>query len=257
MDSGGYLFMRKKTMDVFPQDILKLYESSKPNLAVVLDHPLEPLLSRRQRKKRQLKTLENTKYMLNSRISENPELIPVIHGYSSQAVRWCIRALNEIGDFKTYGIGSLVPSVFNAKGIGGIYNVLQIVSYVRKKLPSKRIHVFGIGSTFTMHLMYYIGADSVDTSGWRTKAAFGAIQLPGIGDRYITQRQRNKNYKDLTESDKKTLAKCRCPICSEEGLEKLRTSFNARALHNAWVYQREIESTRMFMAEGTYDVDGL
>jgi len=46
MDSGGFIFMRKKVLDVDPQRILDLYESSKPNLSVVLDHPLEPNLPR-------------------------------------------------------------------------------------------------------------------------------------------------------------------------------------------------------------------
>ncbi len=253
MDSGGFLFMRKKSLGVHPQQILDLYESSKPNLAVVLDHPLEPCLSMSQRKKRQLKTLENTMYMLSSRTSENPLLMPVIHGYSLQTVRWYIRALAKIGDFETYGIGSLVPSVFNAKGIGGIYNVLRIVSYVRKLLPNKKIHVFGIGSTLTMHLMFYVGANSVDSSGWRTKAAFGAIQLPGIGDRYITTRERKKNYRDLSEADKEILAQCRCPVCEKKGLEKLRTSFEDRALHNSWVFQKEIEKIRLLTREEAYE----
>jgi 7-cyano-7-deazaguanine tRNA-ribosyltransferase len=44
----------------------------------------------------------------------------------------------------------------------------------------------------TMNMMYYSGADSVDSSSWRTKAAFGAIQLSGIGDRYYTGNQTQK-----------------------------------------------------------------
>lgn len=253
MDSGGFLFMRQKSLDVHPQKILNLYESCKPDLSVVLDHPLEPGLSKIQKRKRQLKTLENTEYMMKSRTSENPLLMPVIHGYSLQSVRWYLKALDKIGEFGTYGIGSLVPSVFNAKGIGGIYNVLRIVSFVRKLLPEKRIHVFGVGSTLTMHLMFYSGATSVDSSGWRTKAAFGAIQLSGVGDRYITERKRNKNYRDVSDDDIKILAQCRCPVCKEEGLIRLRKNFKDRALHNAWVFQKEIEKTRRLVEEGKYE----
>jgi 7-cyano-7-deazaguanine tRNA-ribosyltransferase len=125
--------------------------------------------------------------------------------------------------------------------------------YVRKLLPNKRIHVFGVGSTLTMHLMFYAGADSVDSSGWRTKAAYGAIQLSGIGDRYITNLERNKKYKDLTRLDAKSLGNCGCPVCTTEGTDKLRSSFKARALHNAWVYQKEIETTRDLVKEGAYE----
>jgi 7-cyano-7-deazaguanine tRNA-ribosyltransferase len=253
MDSGGFLFMKKKSLNVDPQRILELYELGKPDLGVVLDHPLQPNLPSVERKRRQMKSLKNTRDMVTSKRSSNPELIPVIHGHSPQTVSWYIRVLKRISDFETYGIGSLVPSVFNTKGAGGIYNVLKIVSYVKKKVPDKRIHVFGIGSTLTMHLMFYVGADSVDSSGWRTKAAFGAIQLSGVGDRYITPRKRHKIYPNLSSVEKELLAECRCPICRKEGLKELRKSFEARALHNSWVYQKEIEKTRELIKEGEYE----
>jgi len=253
MDSGGFLFMKKKILDVHPQKILELYELSKPNFGVILDHPLEPNLSNAERKKRQLKTLENTWYMVNSRKEHNLELIPVIHGHSIRTISWYIKKLHQINEFKTYGIGSLVPSVFNSKGAGGIYNVAKIVSFIRKRLPTKKIHVFGVGSTLTMHLMFYVGADSVDSSGWRTKAAFGAIQLPGVGDRYITARKRHKIYRDLSENEKEILARCKCPVCKKEGIEKLRTSFEARALHNSWVFQQEVKMARKLTKKGKYE----
>jgi 7-cyano-7-deazaguanine tRNA-ribosyltransferase len=253
MDSGGFLFMREKALDVNPEEVLKLYESSRPDFGVVLDHPLEPNLSRTERRRRRMKTLKNTEFMVDSKKGHNPELIPVIHGHSSQAVSWYMRALGRISDFETYGIGSLVPSVFNTKGAGGIYNVLRIISYVRKKVPDKRIHVFGIGSTLTMHLMFYAGADSVDSSAWRTKAAFGAIQLSGVGDRYITPRERHKIYRNLSPAEKEILAECKCPVCRKEGLEELKRSFKARALHNSWVFQKEIEKTRELIKKDEYE----
>jgi tRNA-guanine family transglycosylase len=254
MDSGGFLFMKEKALNVDPMAILNLFEESKPDSAVVLDHPLEAGLSNYARKKRQLKTLENTRVMiLSKKTPDNPTLIPVVHGHSLHNIRWNIQKIKEISDFEIIGIGSLVPSVFNAKGVGGIYNVIKIVSYVRKLFPTKRIHVFGVGSTLTMHLMYYAGADSIDSSGWRTKAAFGAIQLSMVGDRYITQRVRNKKYKDLTQSEIKGLSHCECPICTTKGLNCLRTSFEARALHNAWVYQKEVEIVRMLIHEDSYE----
>jgi tRNA-guanine family transglycosylase len=253
MDSGGFLFMKKKMLDVHPQKILELYELSKPNFGVVLDHPLGPNLSNAERKKRQLKTLENTRYMVKSLKGHNPQLIPVIHGHSIPTISWYIRKLHEINQFETYGIGSLVPSVFTSKGAGGIYNVVKIVSFIRKILPAKKIHVFGVGSTLTMHLMFFIGADSVDSSGWRTKAAFGAIQLPRVGDRYITLKKRHKKYRDLSRTEERILDQCKCPVCKQEGLEKLRMSFEARALHNSWIFQKEVEIARKLTKNGEYE----
>jgi 7-cyano-7-deazaguanine tRNA-ribosyltransferase len=256
MDSGGFLFMMKRTMRIRPQMILDLYEATKPNFGVVLDHPLALRLTRTEVRGRQIVTLRNTKSMTSRSKSANPELIPVIHGHTIESVKWFIRRLNAIGEFRLYGIGSLVPSVFNARGVGGIHNVIRIVSFVRKALPSKKIHVFGVGSAITMHLMFAAGADSLDSSSWRSKAAYGIIQLPGIGDRYITGRAgrtTGKTYLNLSRSEKNMLETCKCPACRREGLTDLKRSFKMRALHNAWVLQREVEKARRRLREGTYD----
>lgn len=256
MDSGGFLFMMKSTMKIRPQTISDLYEATKPNFGVVLDHPLTLGLTRREVRGRQLLTLRNTRRMISWKKSANPELTPVIHGHTIESVKWFIRQLNAIGEFRLYGIGSLVPSVFNARGVGGIHNVIRILSYVRKTLPGKKIHVFGVGSAITMHLMFAAGADSLDSSSWRSKAAYGIIQLPGIGDRYITGRAgkaTGKKYLNLSRMEKKLLEACKCPACRREGLTDLKRSFNMRALHNAWVLQGEVEKARRRLREGTYD----
>jgi tRNA-guanine family transglycosylase len=252
MDSGGFLFMKREEVDVIPEMILMLYEESKPDFGVILDHPLTPNLPQEIIKKRLLKTLENTKRMIEARQTANPELIPVIHGYDVKTIKHYIERLQEIGKFNIYGIGSLVPFAFNTKEVGGIRNVIRIVSFVKSLLPDKIIHVFGVGSAVTMHLMFYAGADSIDTTSWRTKAAFGAIQLPGSGDRYITPRKRHKRYPKLSREERRILDECKCPACKRDGLEGLRRSFTLRALHNAWVYQSEVEKARKLLKSGEY-----
>jgi len=256
MDSGGFLFMKKKSLTVRPDTISELYKESKPNFGVVLDHPLTLGLTAREVRRRQLVTLRNTRRMTFSQRSSNPELIPVIHGHTMHSIEWFVQQLEKIREFKVYGIGSLVPSVFNARGIGGIHNVIRIVSYVRKLLPKKIIHVFGVGSTVTMHLMFAAGADSLDSSAWRVKAAFGAIQLPGIGDRFITGRAgkaTGKKYLDLSKPERRILEECGCPACKQNGLSNLKQSFSMRALHNCWVFQREVEKTRKMIKTNVYD----
>jgi tRNA-guanine family transglycosylase len=252
MDSGGFLFMKKRDMTITPEDLMSLYEEGRANFGVILDYPITPNLPLEVVKRRLLQTLENTERMLKIKQSINLELIPVIHGHDLKVVRHYIDMLEKIGDFNIYGIGSLVPSVFNTKGVGGIYNVIKIVLFVRTLLPDKILHVFGVGSSITMHLMYYIGVDSIDTTSWRVKAAFGAIQLPGVGDRYITDRERHKSYPALSREEQKILEECKCPVCKKEGLEGLKRSFTLRALHNAWVLQQEVEKTRKLIRSNEY-----
>ena len=43
-----------------------------------------------------------------------------------------------------------------------------------------------------MHLMFALGVDSLDSIGWRLKAGYGAVQLPGFGDRFTGDKLRKK-----------------------------------------------------------------
>lgn len=254
MDSGGFLFMKKRILDTKPETILQLYQESKPNYGVVLDHPIGLEISETEIRKRQLRTLKNTEIMVELHKNSNPEIIPVVHGNSIKSIKWYLSKLNRISEFKTYGVGSLVPALHNQKGCKlTIYNAVEIISYLRKNLPDEKIHVFGLGSALTMLLMFYAGADSIDSSSWRKKAAFGAIQLRGIGDRYITGKKKHKKYSDLSKDEEEIIKNCGCPSCKNHPLNDLRESFSLRALHNAWVYQKEIEMIRKLVRNNEYE----
>lgn len=253
MDSGGFQFIKRNMLNVDPRKILELYVQSKPNYGVILDHPIGPDITKFEKKRRQLKTLKNTKLMVGLHKRSNPKLIPVVHGYDVKSTLWFLEKLEKIDDFDMIGVGSLVPFMYNMKGAFDTNVAIEIISCIRKKFPEKKIHVFGVGSVATMHLMFYAGADSVDSSAWRMKAAFGAIQLPGIGDRYISRRKRHKAYRDLSNDEKRLLEGCRCPACREHSLKGLRNSFKLRALHNAWVYQKEVKKARKLIKNGKYE----
>jgi 7-cyano-7-deazaguanine tRNA-ribosyltransferase len=253
MDSGGFLFMKKNIVDVTAKQIVSFYEETKPNYGVVLDHPILTTLSPNEIRKRQLETLKNTKIMLKHRTTKNPILIPVIHGHAPQDIQQYLRYLKKIGTFPICGIGSLVPSLYNVSGVGGILNVIRIIRQVRKQMPKTKLHVFGTGSALTMHLMFYAGADSLDTSSWRTKAAFGAIQMSGMGDRWVSKVSRKKPYPQLSKEEKKELENCKCPSCKKDGFYGLKISFSSRAIHNAWIYQKEVEKTRKLMKSNQYE----
>lgn len=253
IDSGGFLFMKHNKVPLSPEKLVEMYETWKPNFAISLDHPIFPSLPEKIIKERQKLTLENLRIMVETKTSGNPILIPVIHGYNRSSLQWYIRELEKIGEFDIYGIGSLVPLVRGIKGAkGGLYKAIDVIRTVKELIPDRRIHVFGVGSSITMHLMFLAGADSVDSSSWRFKAAYGAIQLRGIGDRYITGKA-NPKYPNLSEEEIEEIKKCQCPACREHGLEGLKESFKLRAIHNAWIYQQEIKTIREKIEEGTYE----
>ncbi len=103
-----------------------------------------------------------------------------------------------------------------------------------------------------MHLMYSLGVDSLDSMGWRLKAAYGVIQLPGVGDRYPVEK--NNGRPSLRADDRKLLDICGCPICRtksmKEKIETLDSDFKSRAIHNAWVFMKENELYRENLREG-------
>ena len=248
MDSGGFLFQKKEEMNLEPLKVLDLYEKSKPDIGVVLDHPFDPKSSNKSNQKRWDITLKNTKTMIES--NSKVPLMPVLHGYSLKELGNACYDIKKIDDHpKLIGIGSLVPLIFSTTAGSKRFPdcmqfVMQSIRLIRNEFPDAMIHAFGIGSTLTMHLMYSVGTDSLDSTGWRIKAAYGMIQLPGVSDRHV--KTRNNGRKFLDASEQKILTKCKCPTCKgniiDERMKILDENFIPRAVHNAWVFKKEEQS---------------
>ena len=208
IDSGGYLYLKREDFRPDPLEILQLYEDLNPAIGAVLDCPLDPFLAPEQNEMRWRRTLANTRamYQKNGHLT----LMPVVHAHSiDQAKRGCDELREVVGEPIALGIGSLVPLMRGrhdgrvlAKQAGagseadGDYQssrhlAVDIIRTVRAEFPNALLHVFGVGGTTTMHLMFAQGIDSLDSVGWRLKAAHGAIQLPGLGDRFISTRAHN------------------------------------------------------------------
>lgn len=254
MDSGGFLFQKKDDLDVDPLLILDLYERAKPDLGVILDHPFNPSETDKVNRKRWNKTLKNTEIMFD--YNGNIDLMPVIHGYDLKELKRAIRDIKKLSDPHMIGIGSLVPLLFRTNDANRFKNpinfVIDAIRTVREEFPNSLLHAFGVGSSRTMHLMYSLGVDSLDSTGWRIKAAYGIIQLPGIGDRYPITR--NNGRPSLKESEKPILEKCQCPSCRklsiDERIKLLNDSFKERAIHNAHLFLNEKKLFQKNIKEG-------
>ena len=151
-------------------------------------------------------------------------------------------------------LGGLVPQLLQTKGTGPKTQVVDSILTVRKQFRGK-IHVFGIGGTATLHLAAILGLDSADSSGWRNRAARGIIQLPGRGDRLLTQLG-NWRGRGLDKTEREMLAACQCPGCAEAGVKGLKASgaigFYRRATHNLYVLLNELEEIERRLRDGTY-----
>jgi 7-cyano-7-deazaguanine tRNA-ribosyltransferase len=260
MDSGGFLFQQAGNAAISADRLLEMYDELRPDIGAVLDIPLDPLLPQDDNRRRWNATLRNTCKMLE----RNPgvELAVILHAYSLQAIKQrCEDVSKLIKDPKVLCIGSLVP-LLKASHIGSRFHtsddrlsrveqrwrlIAKLVGQVRRHFQSSILHVFGVGSMSVMYLLFLLGVDSVDSVSWRLKAGFGAIQLPGLGDRFLRQGcGRSKTRRLLGKHELELLEECQCPVCDghrlEQRIRRLETSFYNRAAHNAFVLLSETKA---------------
>jgi hypothetical protein len=182
--------------------------------------------------------------------------VPVMH--LSRVVDEYIAALLEFAalDAKpAIAVGGIVPNLLRAPSAQPYADVIRALREVRAAFPEKRLHVFGVGGTATLHLMALLKFNSVDSSGWRNRAARGIIQLPGSGDRMVSNLGSWRG-REPSPSEWRALETCPCPACRLAGIEGLRASgligFCNRATHNLAVLLREAEAIEARLADGSY-----
>lgn len=155
------------------------------------------------------------------------------------------------------GLGGIVPNLLRAPRALPYRQILDGLRRVRTVFHDKLIHVFGIGGIATLHLTALLGIDSVDSAGWRNRAARGIVQLPGRGERMVANLG---SWRGRTPDDREwqMLADCRCPACTVSGVDGLKASgiqgFCHRATHNLWTLLQEERQIREHLRAGTYQM---
>ena len=181
--------------------------------------------------------------------------VPVVHaGVKLNDYLEKFAAHDRLSHKKQLALGGLVPQLLQTHGTGPKTQAVDSIVTVRRNFTGE-IHVFGIGGTATLHLAAILGMDSVDSSGWRNRAARGIIQLPGRGDRLIADMGTWRGRK-LDKKEREMLAECRCPGCAEAGFMGLKASgaigFYRRATHNLHVLLDELDEIEQRLKNGTY-----
>jgi 7-cyano-7-deazaguanine tRNA-ribosyltransferase len=183
--------------------------------------------------------------------------IPVVHigKYLNEYTR-AICADGNLSRKKSIALGGIVPNLLRKPRAMPYTDILNGLLHVRDLFAGKAIHVFGVGGTATLHLIALLGFDSVDSSGWRNRAARGVIQLPGSGERIIAELG---NWRGRRPSDEewRKLSTCRCPACQRHGLDGLKANklegFCNRATHNLWILLQEVKWLKGHIRAGTYE----
>ena len=197
-----------------------------------------------------------TKTMQVNRSYEHDGYVPVIHisrvlGEYITAVKAHERLSQKPG----IALGGIVPNLLRASNAMSPEVLLDGLRQARAEFAGKDMHVFGVGGTATLHLTILLGMDSVDSSGWRNRAARGMVQMPGKGER-ITAELGNWRGRRPSEAEWLQLEVCECPACAEHGPDGLKKSgidgFCNRATHNLWVLLEEADWVESQIDAGTY-----
>jgi 7-cyano-7-deazaguanine tRNA-ribosyltransferase len=154
-----------------------------------------------------------------------------------------------------FALGGIVPNLLRAPKAMPYTRLLESLYHARLSLAQKHLHVFGIGGTATVHLAALFRIDSVDSSGWRNRAARGIVQLAGRGDRVVASLGKWRG-REPSRLEWKMLKSCGCPACQNFGIKGQMASgthgFCCRAAHNLWTLLEEGRLVELHLAAGTY-----
>jgi tRNA-guanine family transglycosylase len=190
--------------------------------------------------------------------------MPVVHGRTILEIEASCAAIQAVSPRPRWiGIGGLVP-LLKLLGRSGKHptqrhkneHFLSIIRSVKQAFPHSIMHVFGAGAPRSCLAAFAMGAHSADSQGWRQAAGFGSIFLPGKGQRILEWNKATRRPRPLVdEEDRHLLAACRCPACiglgsPDERIQLLKSGFEPRSIHNAWVLYHEVAGIRLALREG-------
>jgi len=272
LDNGAFT-ARMRGLSLDKERVIEVQESIDPDRTIPLDYPFTTGQTPRQMEKSWAKTKENVTYWQTSTRLRR-KLVPALHAWNKKSLASNIRWLQRNADSDFLALGSIVgPSFGKFRGFFGdrqpsteLIDMLSLAISSISKLSDFKVHLMGFGSSpLTLHLGYYLGARSTDSAGYRRKAAFGKIVLPGKGERHVgddsmTGRDFGKNAMSIREDnprreeDLEMLNRCACPICSTNA-DVLWVDWRARAIHNEFVMKEEANIAHRFLSLGrsTYE----
>lgn len=166
---NGFGILEYKTDDdikrLHPLDILD-FQEKKADIAFTLDFIIPPNMKKRESIRRMDLTISNAIWALENRRRKEMKLYASIQAWDSDSASDCAKQYASY-NFDGVAIGGLVPRAKDEKLI------FKIVNAVRKEIPNKPIHVFGIGKPSLVKQLFDKGVSSVDSSSYVRYAASG------------------------------------------------------------------------------------
>ena len=246
LDSGAFT-ARQQGIELERDRVVEIQEMFMPDKAVPLDYPFASGMPVSLMAKSWKATKENIVFWQAS-TKLRDRIVPVLHAWSKRSLVSNLKWLQRSANTDTIMLGSLVnPDFTDFSGFFGdrqprkeLVDMISLGIEAVRRYTSFKVHVTGFGSSpLSLHLAYYLGADSTDSAGYRRKAAYGKIVLPGTGERYVSNRCPNFGNSAIEDTlELMWLSKCQCPICKSNP-HLLIEDWKARAIHNEYVVKQE------------------
>jgi queuine/archaeosine tRNA-ribosyltransferase len=250
VDSGGFVLMTNRNAKWNAERVAELYDRIDADHLVSLDEPPNGRDRPATRRRKYEGTINNLE-KLHRRFGE--KIVPVVHGVGLAEVELNCRRIAALCPRPSLvGIGGLVPTLQKCGSVKRAHSdnpqriIADALRCVRAYFPKSKIHLFGVGSLHTVLAVIALGAQSVDSIGWRQAAGFGSVYIPGRHRRLLTDRKRENPCRPFaSDADLEILATCVCPECrvaDRQGANIVRLAghFKPRAVHNIWVLHSEI-----------------
>lgn len=250
LDNGAFYFLDRDG-GVPRNEYEEFVQAAKPDWYPI---PQDFIPTPRMDDETQLSCLRRTMEM--NIAFEHDGFVPIMH--VSRHLATYIDEFNkseQLAQKDRVALGGIVPNLLRKPSAMPYADVLKSLLQVRHVLAGKHLHVFGLGGTATLHLAGLFQIDSLDSAGWRNRAARGIVQLPGRGDRMVANMG---SWRGREPDDKEwaLLASCQCPACQQFGVEGLKVNkiegFCNRATHNLWVLLQEAQAIKTHLEAHTY-----
>lgn len=255
LDNGAYTAVRlNKELD--SERVKDIQERIDPDYTIPLDFPFLPGIPRTLMIRQWRATMKNILDWQETTTLRG--LVPMLHAWSIRSLIANIKWLQKNADTTCIGLGSIVCYGFDKyRGFFGdrqprrqLVDMLVTAVQTIRKHSDFQIHVAGFGSSpLMLNLGYYCGINSTDTVGYKRKAAFAKISLPGKSDRHIGRQNATWGTQKLKQGERELLEQCRCLICRKDQT-LLWKHWKARAIHNKYVLQEEEKHAKLLIEQG-------
>lgn len=262
LDNGAYT-AKMTGIELDIEKVIFVQETLRPDQTIPVDYPFEAGMSVIGMKKLWSKTATNILHWQNT-TNLNGKLVPALHAWDKASLVENVDWLQRNADADYIALGSIVnPQFATYEGFFGdrqprkeLIDMICFALSCIKRRSNFKVHLMGFGSSpLMLHLAYYLGVKSTDSSGYRRKAAYGKIILPGTGERYLGESATSFGNTTLDPTDSKNLhdlellEKCTCPVCIVNKYQ-LWNDWKARAIHNEHVIKQEAKKASRFLALG-------